>query len=105
MNNINDQTEGKLQEIIHFAQENRIADQFINVLARFYQHLANGCTINLYADWAPYSLGFSVMRDGKLSFNGGIIYHGPHDNGGDGSMSTLSVSMDNDSKPHWSMHT
>lgn len=36
-------------------------------------------------------------------FNGGLIFHGPHDNGGDGGMPTLSVNL----LPHhgWSIHT
>ena len=37
------------------------------------------------------------------AYNGGLIYHGPHDRGGDGSAPTFSVNLN----PHdgWSIHT
>lgn len=65
--------------------------------------------VTLFLDFAPYS--FSIVWErrnretGKWEywFNGGLIYHGPHDNGGDGGMPTLSVNL----TPYhgWSVHT
>jgi len=64
--------------------------------------------VTLYLDFAPYSFGIVWERkdtDGnwKHWFIGGLIYHGPHDNGGDGGAPTLSVNL----TPHhgWSVHT
>lgn len=102
---ITDNTNGRLKKIMEFAQENKISEQFMQVLSRFLLHLSNGFSVELYSDSAPYSLYFVVKRNGELSFNGGVIYHGPHDNGGSGQSPTFSVSMDNDTKPHWSIHT
>ena len=68
---------------------------------------ANRCV--LYKDWAPLSFGFNIeakQPDGtyKFWFNGGLIFHGSHDRGGDGGAPTFSVSLvavDED----WSIHT
>ena len=60
---------------------------------------------HLYKDFAPQSFYFEMMRDGKRWFNGGCIFHGPHDNGGDGGAPTFSVSLNPDTKPHWQIHT
>jgi len=63
---------------------------------------------NLYKDFAPYSFYFVMHRllvDGTYSqwFNGGLIFHGTHDGGGDGGMPTLSVSLT--PQDGWSIHT
>lgn len=63
----------------------------------------------LSKDFAPYSFNFLMLKkhpetgEYKTWFNGGLIYHGPHDNGGDGSAPTFSVNL----SPHdgWSIHT
>ena len=61
----------------------------------------------LMSDFAPHSFYWILEREksGVWEFymNGGLIYHGPHDNGGDGGEPTLSVSL----QPHhgWSIHT
>jgi len=57
----------------------------------------------LHSDWAPFSFAFLMRReDGSLWFNGGLIYHGPVD----GTYTDpLSVEINPDSKPHWSVHT
>jgi len=59
-------------------------------------------------DFAPYSFRFSVFRpdkDGEQKFvlNGGLIFHGDHDNGGDGGAPTLSVCLT--PQDGWSIHT
>jgi hypothetical protein len=59
----------------------------------------------LYKDFAPQSFAFDMMRNGKRWFNGGLIFHGPHDNGGDGGAPTFSVNLNPDTRPHWQVHT
>jgi len=64
---------------------NRIRDSF-------------GGVVRLFLDFAPYSFEFSV---GGL--NGGMIFHGGHDGGGDGGGPTLSVCLT--PTTGWSLHT
>ncbi len=61
--------------------------------------------IELYIDFAPHS--FYFVKKHKVTFfgNGGIIFHGSHDNGGNGGSPTFSVSLNNDLSPHWEIHT
>jgi hypothetical protein len=51
----------------------------------------------LFRDFAPYSFGFVVefLRGDKwvFGYNGGLIYHGAHDRGGDGGAPTFSVNL------------
>jgi hypothetical protein len=46
----------------------------------------------LFKDFAPQSFYFEIKKNGSHWFNGGLIFHGPHDNGGDGGPPTLAVS-------------
>lgn len=65
----------------------------------------------LWKDFAPYSFYFvmETLEDNGAGpvwerwFNGGLIFHGPHDRGGDGGAPTFSVNL----TPHlgWSVHT
>ena len=88
---------------------------------RDYTHL------EVVPDWAPHSFCFNIWvlsredNPKKITadswtareypeligythyFTGGIIFHGAHDNGGDGSMSTLSVCLT--PVNGWSVHT
>ena len=66
------------------------------------------CRVTLYNDFAPYS--FSLVWERQASdgvwaywFNGGLIFHGPHDNGGDGGAPTFSVNLTR--HDGWSIHT
>ena len=62
------------------------------------------CTVHLYKDFAPYSFYWEAVRpDGRRYMNGGLIYHGKHDNGGDGGAPTFSVCLD--ATDGWSVHT
>ena len=59
-------------------------------------------------DWAPYSFSFTMQKrnaEGEYVhwFSGGLIFHGPHDNGGDGSAPTFSVNLN--PTDGWSIHT
>jgi hypothetical protein len=51
------------------------------------------------------SLAFQYKRDGKNDLNGGFIFHGVHDGGGNGGAPTFSVELNPSTKPHWSIHT
>lgn len=59
----------------------------------------------LVHDFAPYSFYFAIMpkNGGSHIMNGGVIYHGAHDRGGDGGMPTLGVNLV--SEQGWSIHT
>ena len=66
------------------------------------------CRVTLYNDFAPYS--FSLVWERRASdggwaywFSGGLIFHGPHDNGGDGGAPTFSVNLTK--HDGWSIHT
>jgi hypothetical protein len=63
---------------------------------------------DLTKDFAPLSFYFLMQRrqkDGsyKTWFNGGLIFHGPHDRGGDGGAPTYSVNLCG--SHGWSVHT
>ena len=62
----------------------------------------------LFKDFAPLSFFFRMEKrqsDGtyKHWFVGGLIYHGPHDNGGDGGAPTFSVNVN--PEYGWTVHT
>lgn len=65
--------------------------------------------LTLFRDFAPYSFEFLLecqpkdSEDWVRAFNGGIIFHGPHDNGGDGGAPTFSVNLT--PQDGWSIHT
>ena len=70
---------------------------------------------DLYRDFAPQSFYFVLYMKQRVTtgespkddyvkwFNGGLIYHGKHDNGGDGGFPTLSVNLT--PQYGWSIHT
>ena len=60
-------------------------------------------TVHMGRDFAPYSFLFGIEAGGRTRLNGGVIFHGSHDNGGDGSAPTYSVSLD--PQDGWSIHT
>ena len=52
----------------------------------------------LFKDFAPFSFEFTIQylndeNQWVYGMNGGIIYHGKHDNGGDGGAPTYSVNI------------
>lgn len=71
---------------------------------RYVTHLGN--------DFAPLSFSFWVEDTNfpeddrrRCWFNGGIIFHGSHDGGGDGMGPTFSVSLSQDRSERWEIHT
>lgn len=102
MNTITDNTNGKLKEIVDFADNNKLSVELWSTLSRFFRHMVNGNNVELYPDFAPYSLTFAIKdNEGNLRMNGGFIFHGKTN----GSSPNFSVSLDGDTKPHWSIHT
>src|SRR5262249_9289932 len=71
------------------------------------QRLGSGpdCVCELYKDFAPFSFYFVLKRNGKTLFNGGVIFHGRHDGGGNGSAPTFSVSLSSERGERWEIHT
>lgn len=63
----------------------------------------------LYKDFAPASFEFVMQRrkdendEWKFWFNGGLIFHGPHDGWGSGAAPTLAVTLNREHG--WSVHT
>jgi len=68
----------------------------LDSLRRIAQNMKQPCRLGW--DFAPYSFSFSI---GCLQ--GGVIYHGPHDNGGDGGAPTYSVNLS--PEQGWQIHT
>lgn len=100
-----------LEEVRKFADKVGLREQLeekLEYLGTYAEYLDTKCYLG--KDFAPYSFSFTMMRRDKGSeedyqywFNGGCIFHGPHDNGGDGGAPTFSVNLN----PHhgWSIHT
>ncbi len=114
-----------LSEVFIFAREIGMCDDLKEQLGRlntYSQHddSERGKTrCRLYKDFAPQSFSFVMdkHRDYVLNpddrefdedgytpwFGGGLIFHGSHDNGGDGGAPTFSVNLTPQSG--WSIHT
>jgi len=65
----------------------------------------HGCDLRIHSDFAPLSFTFCLFnREGRFIYNGGFIYSGP-DQPLDGSFPALCVSLDNEHRVGWSIHT
>ena len=105
-----DLTDGKLDEALAFA--NKINDNSlqgcIDRLKRTEENYKEDrfpIEISITTDFAPYSFYFVKSRKNTNEFvgNGGIIFHGKHDNGGDGGAPTFSVNLT--PTTGWAIHT
>jgi len=100
-------------EALEFAEKIGLKEQLISKIEYLNSYAnseddPNNTKCMLYKDWAPYSFGFTMLKKNKAGeyvrwFNGGLIFHGSHDNGGDGSYPTLSVNVS--PQNGWSIHT
>lgn len=68
----------------------------------------NRMRVRLFRDFAPHSFGFVIEQksaDDTWSrlFEGGLIYHGPHDGNGSGAGPTFAVTLE--PTVGWSIHT
>lgn len=98
-----DLTLGKLDEALEVATQ-RKDDSLQKCLDRLEQTDENCETItHIFTDHAPLSFYFARYRNEQFSGNGGIIFHGVHDNGGDGSAPTFSVNLTPTNG--WAIHT
>ena len=73
-----------------------------------YASPARNSRCTLYHDHAPYSFAFVLEvqdSDGRWRtwFEGGLLYHGPHDGGGSGCYPTLAVLLT--PTVGWAIHT
>lgn len=105
-----DLTEGKLDEALKYAES--IKDESLQkCLDRLkqsekkYKEDGDNIETDITTDFAPYSFYFVRYRQNTKGFisNGGIIFHGKHDNGGDGGSPTFSVCIE--PVNGWSIHT
>lgn len=106
-------TNGKLESVREFAEKTGQKAQFEESLERLTcremnVNVGNGgkpSEVTLYADFAPYSFYWvwKEKESGRMIMNGGLIYHGSHDNGGDGGAPTFSVNLT--PQKGWSIHT
>lgn len=109
-----DLAEKHLEEVRQFADKAGLRADLEAILARLasWGHTDKSRCV-LLKDFAPMSFAFHIerlMEDGtyKFNFNGGLIYHGPHDGFGDGSAPSFSVDLGSifgPQKPGWSIHT
>ncbi len=102
---ITDNSNGRIDEIKTFAKENNMLENFNNTFSRLESYSNKGYTVTLYSDFAPLSMEFSIIDNGKHILNGGFIFHGPHDGFGNGGAPTFSVSLSADKEVGWSIHT
>ena len=89
-----------------FAIEHRCADKLVERLD-YLAHYADGNNMcEIYYDHAPNSFAFLMRHpDGRVWFNGGLIYSGPGQPL-DGSAPAFTVSLEPTGHEHkWSVHT
>ena len=95
MSKLIDHTEGKLAEAIAYARKIGDSSLISNLQWKRRRYGWEKQEVHIWTDWAPLSFGFALREVGtqRTFLNGGIIFHGKHDNGGDGSAPTYSVNL------------
>jgi len=91
--------------------QNQFLKNRLDYLATYGGKLEDGTgktRARLFRDFAPHSFGFVIEaknRTGEWTtwFNGGLLFHGPHDGNGSGAAPTLAVTME--PTVGWSIHT
>lgn len=98
-----DGTEKHVDEVKEFASKIGLLEQLNNKLDYLNNYGDGNWCCHIGKDFAPYSFAFEMYKDDQFRFNGGLIFHGSHDNGGDGSAPTFSVNL----SPviGWEVHT
>lgn len=98
--------EEHLEKVRAFAGSIGMLEQFEETLQRIriYSPMYD-LIVHLYEDFAPFSFYFVMneMDDKTRFMNGGIIFHGSHDGGGNGGAPTFSVNLTPSSG--WRIHT
>ena len=109
---MSDEAKKLYKEAERFARTTGQIDNFkenMDYLSGYACHEGRETRCEMYQDGAPYSFYFvmHLKRKGedefKPWFNGGLIYHGPHDGFGDGGAPTFSVNINN--SQGWSVYT
>ena len=106
-----DKTNGKLQEQLEYAKTitndslQKTIDEFERREKMYLEDRKEIMEHSIYNDWAPRSFEFVQMFGERAGMNGGIIFHGPHDGGGNGGAPTFSVSLSSDRSARWEVHT
>ena len=96
----NEKLVARIQECL----SHELADSFKENLQRLAGMAHGGGKVRIGWDFAPMSFGFAVIRsDGRVWIQGGLIFHGSHDRGGDGGFPTLSVNVN--PVDGWTLHT
>lgn len=107
-----DKTNGHLDSVKAFAERTGQTESLENKLEYLGGYACHDTPEDtrclLFTDFAPMSFEFLIEKRGKDGeytrwFNGGLIFHGDHDNGGDGGAPTFSVNLN--SANGWSIHT
>ena len=107
-----DNTDGYLDEVKASAPAQEIKGnmslaEMLAYLDTYASHRDTRC--QLYKDFAPLSFAFMMQvrksPEGEFEnwFNGGLIFHGTHDGGGNGGAPTFSVCLN--PTDGWSVHT
>jgi hypothetical protein len=93
-----------LAEVRNFADATNQRLQFEQKLNDLTAYLPDNWTVELYKDFAPFSFFWTETDSiGQGGLIGGLIYHGPHDGGGNGGAPTFSVNLLPTSG--WNIHT
>ena len=93
-----------LDAVLLFADATNQRAQLDAQLNRLFDFLPDGWTVELYSDFAPYSFAWTEFDPThRRCINGGLIYHGSHDGGGNGGAPTFSVCLT--PTTGWSIHT
>jgi hypothetical protein len=108
-----DDAEARLQECIEFINtkrpdlEKNFRQQFFRPLHWEQREGEPARYTHIMWDFAPLSFYFEEMiqinGEWKRNYNGGIIFHGTHDGGGNGSAPTFSVNIE--PVDGWAIHT
>lgn len=98
-----DATNGELDKVLVFAK--LIGDESLQSCLNRLKYTDDNCDTEttIYTDFAPKSFYFIRKKNDEFRSNGGIIYHGSHDNGGDGGSPTFSVNLT--PIKGWAIHT
>jgi hypothetical protein len=96
---------GYVEKVFEFARSIHYEAQLQDKLDNFGLWCNHGgTTVELYNDFAPYSFYFCEFNaNHDRIMNGGLIFHGAHDGGGNGGAPTFSVSLNPSNG--WSIHT
>lgn len=105
---LNIENQEHFDKVVEFAKSAGKMEQLQEKLDYLRNYSDSDTKCHLGYDFAPYSFSFCMTRkDGSGEylpwFNGGLIFHGTHDNGGDGSSPTLAVCLN--PTDGWSIHT